>query len=105
MSEQFSTYYQSPLGLIHLSGTEEYITEISFIDTVQHPPAVNQSALPTVILQAVEELIQYFQGQRLEFSFPMNQNGTEFQQRVWGELMHISFGKTISYLELSRRLV
>lgn len=104
MSEQFSTYYQSPLGLIHLSGTEEYITEISFIDTVQHPPAVNQSALPTVILQAVEELIQYFQGQRLEFSFPMNQNGTEFQQRVWGELMHISFGKTISYLELSRRL-
>ncbi len=104
MSESYSTYYQSPLGLIHLSGTTEYISEISFIDTVQHPPAVNQSALPPLVLQAVEELIQYFQGHRLEFSFALQQTGTEFQQRVWGELEKIPFGKTISYLELSRRL-
>ena len=34
----------------------------------------------------------------------MNQHGTDFQQRVWNELLGIPFGKTISYLELARRL-
>ena len=29
MSDQFHTYYQSPIGLIRISGTEHFISEVS----------------------------------------------------------------------------
>ncbi len=57
-----------------------------------------------MVIQCIEQLIQYFQGQRRVFEFPVSQEGTPFQQRVWNELTAIPFGKTLSYLELSRRL-
>lgn len=43
------------------------------------------------------QLDEYFCGKRREFSIKLNPKGTEFQKRVWNELLKISFGKTISY--------
>ena len=43
-------------------------------------------------------------GKRRTFDIPVYQEGTAFQQTVWGELLNIPFGKTISYLELAKRL-
>lgn len=50
------------------------------------------------------QLHAYFQGNLRTFNVPLAPEGTAFQQRVWKELLQISYGKTISYLELSRRL-
>jgi methylated-DNA-[protein]-cysteine S-methyltransferase len=52
----------------------------------------------------VQQLQEFFNGERKEFTIPANQAGTAFQQRVWKELTSIPFGKTISYLTLSKRL-
>jgi methylated-DNA-[protein]-cysteine S-methyltransferase len=105
MGESFSTYYQSPVGLLKIEGTDQYISHILFIDNIQHPPSDHhKKKMPAVIIQCIEQLIQYFQGQRRIFDFPINQDGTEFQKKVWNKLIGIPFGKTISYLELSRRL-
>lgn len=102
-----STYYQSPLGLLRIGGTDTYISEISFIDhldeTSPKDPDLQGPATP-IVIQCIEQLIQYFQGQRREFDFPINQEGTPFQNLVWNELTGIPFGKTISYIELSRRI-
>jgi methylated-DNA-[protein]-cysteine S-methyltransferase len=107
MLETISTYHQSPLGLLRISGTDTYISEISFIDNLDKAEldkgGSRNPATPMIIL-CIEQLIQYFQGQRRVFDFPIYQEGTGFQQNVWNELMAIPFGKTISYLELSRRL-
>ena len=46
----------------------------------------------------------YFEGKRKEFTFKINPIGTEFQKRVWQELLNIPYGKTCSYLELSKKL-
>jgi methylated-DNA-[protein]-cysteine S-methyltransferase len=54
--------------------------------------------------QCVEELIEYFNGKRLTFDIPVHQKGTEFQNKVWSELINIRYGKTISYMELAKRL-
>ncbi|HYF30182.1 MAG TPA: methylated-DNA--[protein]-cysteine S-methyltransferase [Chitinophagaceae bacterium] len=99
-----STYYQSPLGLLRIAGTEQFISEVHFMhdgETVQNQSPPQPGPL---VIQCVEELIQYFQGQRKQFDVPVYQEGTGFQQRVWSELLSISYGKTISYLELSKRL-
>lgn len=60
--------------------------------------------LSPLVIQCVEELIQYFHGDRRDFTVPIHQEGTEFQKKVWNELLSITYGKTISYLDLSRRL-
>jgi methylated-DNA-[protein]-cysteine S-methyltransferase len=102
-----STYYKSPLGLLRIGGTNTYISEISFIDHLEDEEYRNsdiKGPVAPIVIQCIEELIQYFQGQRRSFDFPVYQEGTEFQRSVWNELMAIPFGKTISYLDLSRRL-
>jgi len=102
-----STYYQSPLGLLRIGGTDTYISEISFVDHLEetdYRKSSQQGPVTPLVIQCIEQLIQYFQGQRRVFDFPVYQEGTPFQQRVWNELTSIPFGKTLSYLDLSRRL-
>lgn len=91
---------------MRISGTEHYITEISFEDNTDRMASdpVNGKPLPEMIIQAIEQLIQYFNGRKRSFEFPIYQEGSEFQKKVWNELLNINYGRTISYLELSRRL-
>jgi len=103
-SELVVTYYQSPIGLLRIAGNEQFISEITFVDNIEKPAVDRKKQLPTLVIQCLEELIQYFHGERKSFTLPINQTGSAFQQKVWNELTGIPYGKTISYLELSRRL-
>ena len=102
MNETTFTYYQSPVGLLKVGGTDHHINEISFIDD-QNNVAGSVAANP-LLHQCIEELIEYFNGKRLSFDIPVFQKGTEFQTKVWGELLNINYGKTISYMALAKRL-
>ncbi|NVK27002.1 MAG: methylated-DNA--[protein]-cysteine S-methyltransferase [Flavobacteriia bacterium] len=60
---------------------------------------------PTDFLDEVQvQLESYFNGARTEFDLPLILAGTDFQERVWNELLKIPFGETASYLELSEKL-
>lgn len=98
----FTTYYHSPVGLLKITGTEHYISEVSFYDKVQKAES-KKKHLPALLIQCVEQLIQYFHGERRQFELPVHQPGTPFQQGVWNELTAIPFAKTISYLDLARK--
>jgi methylated-DNA-[protein]-cysteine S-methyltransferase len=50
------------------------------------------------------QLAEYFAGERKTFDLPMAPDGTEFQKRIWDELIRIPYGETISYAELARRV-
>lgn len=56
---------------------------------------------PELIKLTVVQLEEYFNGDRMDFSIPLQFAGTEFQCKVWTELMKIPYGKTISYAELA----
>ena len=56
-----------------------------------------------LIKNCKQQLTAYFNGTRREFDLPIQQNGTAFQQKIWTALQQIPYGKTISYLELSKR--
>lgn len=103
MSEPQTTYYHSPVGILKISGTDDYISEVLFHDTTQKPVG-NKRNLSPMLIQCIEQLIQYFHGERRQFDLPINQTGTSFQKEVWNQLMSIPYGRTISYLELARRL-
>ncbi|MGB3154854.1 MAG: methylated-DNA--[protein]-cysteine S-methyltransferase [Chitinophagaceae bacterium] len=102
MTESYTTYYHAPVGLLKITGTNDYISEVSFHDTSQKAEG-NKKHLPPMLINCVEQLIQYFNGQRRIFELPLHQTGTPFQQNVWSLLTQIPFGKTISYLELARK--
>jgi len=98
----YTTYYHSPVGLLKISGTENYISEVSFFDKTQKTDNKKKN-LPPLMIQCIEQLIQYFHGERRVFDLPIHQAGSAFQQGVWSELMTIPYGKTISYFELARK--
>jgi methylated-DNA-[protein]-cysteine S-methyltransferase len=52
----------------------------------------------------VDQLGEYFAGERSRFDIPMALEGTGFQRRVWSELCSIPYGTTISYGELAHRI-
>jgi methylated-DNA-[protein]-cysteine S-methyltransferase len=49
----------------------------------------------------MQQLDEYFTGKRRTFSLQLDLIGTDFQKKIWNELMKIPFGKTMSYLELA----
>lgn len=56
----------------------------------------------TKILTSIQdELDLYFKGELIDFKTPFKTFGTDFQRHVWGELLKIPFGETISYLQLA----
>lgn len=99
----YYTYYQSPAGLLKIGATDHYITEISFVDNLQQM-IHGEPGVSDVIHQCTEQLIEYFNGKRRAFSIPVHQEGTAFQQKVWGELLSVPFGTTISYLQLAKQV-
>lgn len=99
-------YYQSPIGLLKINIQNGFINEINFCDkgdkiiTEEILSIEDQSILEKCRFQ----LDEYFSGKRTHFDFPIRQEGTPFQQKVWNELLNIPFGKTVSYLQLSQRI-
>ncbi len=103
MEQQYTAYQASPIGNIRVTCNDACITEVHFLNKDEvTPPASNDA--PPVLLDCLEQLLAYFQGELKNFNVPVQQQGTEFQERVWNELLHIPFGKTISYLTLAKRL-
>lgn len=90
---------KTPLGIATIVGDEKGITSISVSDEGNI-----FAAIPKVLQEAVNQLTEYFDGKRTDFDFNLNPVGTEFQQKVWQALLEIPFGKTMSYLELSKKL-
>lgn len=54
--------------------------------------------------EVARQLEEFFAGKRRTFDFPLAPKGTDFQKRVWAELLKIPFGETISYGELAKRV-
>ena len=57
-----------------------------------------------VIEETVWQLDEYFAGKRKEFDVPLLFVGTDFQKKVWNELLNIPYGQTVSYGEMARRI-
>lgn len=92
-------YYSSPVGDLVIESENEKIITLGFLKDSKH-----EEIKTRVIDQCISELEEYFFSARKFFSFEMNLMGTEFQVKVWHELLNIPFGKTVSYKELAIRV-
>jgi methylated-DNA-[protein]-cysteine S-methyltransferase len=102
LSEAYSTYYQSPIGLLKIASTDEHICEVMFNDKIQKASEHKKKHYPEILMQCIDQLMEYFDGNRTAFDLPLHQEGTDFQQEVWKLLTDIEYGKTISYHDLAK---
>jgi AraC family transcriptional regulator of adaptative response/methylated-DNA-[protein]-cysteine methyltransferase len=107
-------WIDTPLGPLLATATESTLVLLEFTDRrmleTQFAVVRRLFGLPivpgdnAVIRRTREELQEYFAGKRRRFSVPLAYPGSDFQQRVWRELLRIPFGATRSYEDLARRI-
>jgi methylated-DNA-[protein]-cysteine S-methyltransferase len=94
------TYCESPIGLVEIVGTEKEIQAVEFVETAEEV----SGEIPALLQTCRKQLDEYFQGKRREFSLSLLPRGTEFQSRVWLELMKIPYGETASYKDIAEAI-
>jgi methylated-DNA-[protein]-cysteine S-methyltransferase len=95
-----TAYYKTPIGTAKIVGNENGISEVTVIDE-----AVETSAeIPEILKDCVQQLDEYFNRTRKQFDLKLNPQGTDFQKRVWEELLLVPYGITRTYLEQTKQL-
>jgi len=92
-------YYESPIGLIEISGTADAIRSLNFVEGHREGCCSNR-----LVDQAVKEIKEYFHGNREQFDVPLDLQGTAFQEAVWQELLNIPYGSTASYGDIAKAI-
>jgi methylated-DNA-[protein]-cysteine S-methyltransferase len=100
-------HVESPIGRLLLCSDGAALTGLYMDVPSGMPPGAGPWALDPnggPLPQARRQLEEYFEGSRREFVLPLRLHGTDFQRRVWSELLQIPYGTTWSYGELARRI-
>ena len=90
-------FYETEIGIIGIRENNKSITDIYFskVDT-------NDNIKETdLIKECFKQLKEYFEGNRVKFDLPLDARGTEFQKKVWNELLRIPYGETKSYKDIA----
>lgn len=92
-------YYESKIGLIKISADEDNVLGLDFV--AEKDKEASESEL---LSETLKELHEYFKGKRKEFNLNLFLDGTDFQKKVWRELMKIPYGKVVTYGEVAKSI-
>ncbi len=91
--------YNTKIGKIKITYEDNIITGINLAEH-ERDNGTKNDLTDNVCLQ----LQEYLEGKRKKFDIPIKLYGTEFQKKVWNELLKIPYGKTVSYEEIAKRI-
>ena len=107
-------WMETPRGPMVAGATSEGICLLEFSDRrmleTQFEKIRRRFPVPMIpgesdhLSQLRAELAEYFAGSRRDFMVPLIYPGTEFEHRVWSELLAIPYGETRSYQDIARTL-
>lgn len=95
-----SCIIKTPLGFTKIYGNSLGVQEVKVLNSEE----TVTDKIPETLQPCVTQLQEYFKGNLKHFNLKLNPQGTPFQKKVWQQLQSIPFGKTLSYLELSKQL-
>jgi len=100
------TEMDSPIGPLRLVEHNGAITAIEFSPYRDSDGRVRGAEAPDnpVLAETVRQLTAYFDRDLKEFDLPLDPVGTDFQRRVWDQLLGVGWGETASYGEIAHRL-
>lgn len=92
-------YYKSSFGNLEIKC--ENGTAVSLKFTEKYCKTAKETDLAENIKSQLHE---YFSGKRKIFDIKINPKGTEFQKKVWSELLKIPYGETRSYSQIAESI-
>ena len=96
------TIFSSPKGLVWL---DINMTEVDSLKAIKEKFKKTELInAPELNIEFEKQLKEYFNGERRNFTVDLDLIGTEFQQNVWGALLEIPYGKTVSYKEIAVKI-
>ncbi|MBU8909965.1 MAG: methylated-DNA--[protein]-cysteine S-methyltransferase [Desulfobacterales bacterium] len=96
--------FESPLGTLLLAGNE-LLESLHFpLGKTRIEPKQDWIYSKENFMDVLFQLEAYFKGELTSFDLDLNISGTDFQKKVWQELVKIPYGETISYGELAKRI-
>jgi methylated-DNA-[protein]-cysteine S-methyltransferase len=95
---------ESPIGPLLLATSDAGLHQIAFFKGKLAEPGPEWREDPKPLKKTMQQLRAYFAGELENFDLPLAPQGTTFQRNVWQKLCDISFGETISYGELAKRV-
>lgn len=102
----FYKIYDFEIGRILIVENEDYIIKVEFLDEknqfINKKYGTEKETL--LIKKTKKELMEYFDGKRKIFDIPIKLNGTDFQVKVWKELLKVPYGKTCTYLDIAKKI-
>lgn len=98
---------ETDLGKVFLASDGESLTGL-WLEGQKHFGSTfsekTVSATLAVFIETEKWLTQYFSGKEPTNKIPLAPEGTDFQKRVWQQLIVIPYGETISYKEIADQL-
>ncbi|MFB7140373.1 methylated-DNA--[protein]-cysteine S-methyltransferase [Gottfriedia sp. NPDC056225] len=101
MNDLETAHIDTPLGMLRIVGNDQ---GVAYIDFVKEENGEISKIVPIALKDAVNELVEYFNGNRKEFSIQSIAKGTPFQESVWRELVKVKYGETASYADIANRI-
>lgn len=98
LSPKAVTTISSPIGPITLIAQGEKLIRVE-IGTRAKPEGTAK-----IFALAKKQFEQYFSGELVRFTLPLEVSGTPFQKSVWREIAKLTPGKTTSYGEIAAKL-
>ncbi len=95
---KYISYYKSPIGYLKIIADDDYLLGLDFCNKKLEE---NKNKITE---QVEKELEEYFKGERKIFTVKYKLEGTEFQKKVWKELLKIKFGETLSYIDIAEKI-
>ena len=92
-------YYKSPIGVLEITLDNGTVIGLKVVESCD-----NISKTTGYFVEIVKQLDEYFAGKRTNFELNISPKGTEFQKKVWAELLKIPYGKTKSYQEIAEAI-
>jgi methylated-DNA-[protein]-cysteine S-methyltransferase len=95
----------SPVGPLVMGASERGLAMLAFgrelpITLGGRPVIWQESSAACLTVQ--QQLDEYFDSRRREFTMPLDLRGTDFQRECWEQLLSIPYGETRSYGEIAR---
>ena len=99
-------YYllDTAIGTLRLVSDGTGLTKIEFPGQHSAVETSDKQVADSVLSACVEQLSEYFAGERTHFDLPLNAGGTAFQQTVWSALADIPYGEVRSYKDVAKAI-
>ena len=104
MESLYVAHTSSPAGPLSLTASSKGLVRLEFETRMRSIPGAKIEESRSALGPYLDELDQYFRGERREFSLPLDLRGTTFQLACWNALLRIPYGETRTYAEIARAI-